>query len=71
MLEEILENEIRKKSTEIIANMPNEFKYQIESICENWARTQVISYFQLMLDYCKERAKTLQKELDEEKKTSY
>ncbi len=71
MLEEILEKEMRNKSMAIMENMSTEFKYQIESICETWARMQVVSYFQLMLDYCKAKGETQQEELEEEQNGLY
>ncbi len=53
MQDEILEQEIRKKTMVMLDNMEELFKEQIENICEAWAFNNSIHYFLWLLDYTK------------------
>ena len=53
MQDEILEQEIRKKTMVMLENMDELFKSQIETLCEAWSYRHSIYYFLWLLDYVK------------------
>lgn len=55
MQDDIFEKEMRKKAMELLDNTEETFKYLIEAICETWATTRIICYFQDIIDRCKEK----------------